>query len=494
MSKLKIGLYVGVDSLGGVVTNNGKIVSFSRYDLASLEEESHVENLSDDVKWEALINKAMRDMNVEAKDVRLSLADRDFIFRFFEMPFMKQSEVQSSLTYEIEKYIPFKLEDLRWDYSYASFPKEKKIDVSFIGIKEDIYQNIQGLFTRLGFNPLSFEPSAVSLARGIKTLKKFSKIKNFALLELTSGEGYLTFFYCDLPVFNRYFNLVRVDGELKTEDVVNPVRLSFQYFEREFHFYKLEHLIVASNSPDDTLVSMLKEDLQCNVHLCCPDDVMPGGGSLESLKALGAADLSASMYKFRPVLRPTFEQLARVKKEIPLNRTMLLSLLAIGLVVYTGIYFWTENNVKQLQGVLQNKMMEVVMPEAIKPVGWDGAQNMIDGKRDELKTISGIKSAYHPITPFLQKMIRTKDESFIQEGIWLESFDLHDNAGMWQGSLSGKAFFDDERKERTAIDEFVYKFRQDSVLRGYFPQVELVSASCIVDGEFNLMDFKVELR
>ena len=173
MGKTKVGLYLGVDSLGGVVISNGKVIASARYTLSSLEEESHVENLSDEVKWEALINKCMREMNVETKEIYLSMADRDFIFRFFEMPLMKRHEIQSSVTYEIEKYIPFKLEDLRWDYSTIKFPKEKKMDVAFLGLKEDIYQNIQGLFTRLGFNPVVFEPSAVSLARTLKTIKKF---------------------------------------------------------------------------------------------------------------------------------------------------------------------------------------------------------------------------------------------------------------------------------------------------------------------------------
>ena len=258
MGKPKVGLYMGVDSIGGVSTVNGKVDSFARYSLSSLEEESHVENLSDEVKWEALINKITREINADVKDLYLSLADRDFIFRFFDMPLMKRSEIQSSLTYEIEKYIPFKLEELRWDYSYVVLPKEKKMNVSFIGIKEDIYQNIQGLFTRLGFNPLTFEPSAISLARGLKSVKKFAKIKNFALLDLTGTEGCLTFFHNDLPVFNRYFTIPKETEREKVDDIVNPVRLSFQYFDREFSLYRVNQLIVMNETPDETLMGVLK--------------------------------------------------------------------------------------------------------------------------------------------------------------------------------------------------------------------------------------------
>ena len=49
MAKNKVGLYVGVDSLGGVVFSGTKVLSSFTYNLASLEEEARVENLSDEV-------------------------------------------------------------------------------------------------------------------------------------------------------------------------------------------------------------------------------------------------------------------------------------------------------------------------------------------------------------------------------------------------------------------------------------------------------------
>jgi hypothetical protein len=494
MPKAKVGLYVGVDSLGGVVLQNGKIVSSVRYDLASLEEESHVENLSDDVKWEALINKAIRDMNVDTKDVSLSLADRDFIFRFFDMPLMKKADVQSSLTYEIEKYIPFKLEELRWDYGYVPFPKEKKIDVSFIGVKEDIFQNIQGLFTRLGFNPILFEPSAVSLARAIKTVKKFSKVKSFALLDLTGGEGYLTFFHYDLPVFNRYFPLVRKNGALKPEEVVNPVRLSFQYFEREFNFYKLENLIVMSPEPDDALLNMLKEDLQVSVSICCPEDIAPRGGSLEVVKALGAMNFAPSSYKFKPILRPTFEQLARAKREAPLNRTMILSSVGICLAAYASVFMFTENKLSIEQNSLSLIQGEVKLPEAISSVGWAGAQNFINSKKSEAKEIEALKTEYTTIASFLEKMVRSKQDSFVPEGIWLNSIALTRGGNKWAGSLSGYAFYADERREREAVDAFVYKFKKDPTIRSYFSDTQLTNSVRAKEGDFSVMNFSVVLQ
>jgi hypothetical protein len=493
MGKIKVGLYLGVDSLGGVVISNGKVISSARYTLASLEEESHVENLSDEVKWEALINKCMREMNVEIKDFYLSMADRDFIFRFFEMPLMKRHEIQSSVTYEIEKYIPFKLEELRWDYSTIKFPKEKKTDVSFLGLKEDIYQNIQGLFTRLGLNPVAFEPSAVSLARTLKTLKKFAKIKNFALLDLTGGEGYLTFFHYDLPVFNRYFTIqVAKDSIPKLEEVVNPVRLSFQYFRREFSFYKLDQLIIVSNTPDGQLVTMLKEELQTDVQICCPDDFIAGGNGIESLKAMGVADAENSAYKFKPLLSPTAERIERAKVEVPLNRGMLLGVAALCALVYTASFFYNEQYVAQKNVELTAKQRELVVPAGLKS-GWSNVEKEIAEHRANIGKIKVIKDGYTPIGFFMEKLIRTPEEQLVPEGLWLGVLGVQQQDGKWNGTLEGKVYLDDARKEREMMDGFVYSLGRDAVMRKVFTSIELVSSSRGKDVEFQTTNFNVTL-
>jgi len=494
MGKIKVGLYLGVDSLGGVAISNGKVISSSRYALSSLEEEAHVENLSDEVKWEALINKCMREMNVDTKDIYLSMADRDFIFRFFEMPLMKRHEIQSSVTYEIEKYIPFKLEELRWDYSIIKFPKEKKMDVSFLGLKEDVYQNIQGLFTRLGFNPVLFEPSAVSLARTLKTLKKFAKAKNFALLDLTGGEGYLTFFHHDLPVFNRYFSIPAIKDEApKLEELVNPIRLSFQYFRREFSFYKLEQLNIMSNTADEQLVNMLKEELQTDVQICCPDDFMASGNGLENLKAMGVADAEGSAYKFKPFLSPTAERIERSKVEVPLNRAMLMSIAALGIVVYAAFFFLTEQYLGKKNNELALKRQELMTPAGLK-VGWDGVDVEVASRRADIAKINIIKKNYEPIGPFMEKLMRADSDPLVPDGLWLESLSAQQSDGKWSGAFSGKIFFDDARKERETLDVFVYRLGRDAVVRKIFSSIELVSSTRVKAQEFDVTSFDMTLR
>ena len=76
MALERIGLYVGTSSIGAVSVQGRKLVSSVKFDLSSLEEETKVETLSEEIKWEALINKTMRDIGSDSKNIVVSLADR----------------------------------------------------------------------------------------------------------------------------------------------------------------------------------------------------------------------------------------------------------------------------------------------------------------------------------------------------------------------------------------------------------------------------------
>jgi hypothetical protein len=48
MSKKKIGIYLGLNSIGAVAMEGKKVLSAVKYDLSSVEEEAKVENLNEE--------------------------------------------------------------------------------------------------------------------------------------------------------------------------------------------------------------------------------------------------------------------------------------------------------------------------------------------------------------------------------------------------------------------------------------------------------------
>jgi len=224
-----VGLYIGVSSIGLAVAGAKSLVNLTQYNFSD-SKDSNQAIVDEDVQLEALINKALREVGAEGDQIHLSLADRDFIFRSLDMPLMRKSEIESSLVYEVEKFIPFKMDELEWTYASQRFVKDKRTAVSFVGIRQSNLERVRDILKRMGLKTAHIEPSSLSLARIIRASKRFPKLKDYGLLDLTEAEAHLTFFQSDLPAFNRYLTIPKKEDLFDSAKFSESVDFSFQYF------------------------------------------------------------------------------------------------------------------------------------------------------------------------------------------------------------------------------------------------------------------------
>lgn len=491
MSKRQVGLYLGVKSLAAVMVEKKKLVSLAKFDLSSLEEEAKLENLNEEVKWEALINKALREIEAKEEDIYLSIADRDFIFRFLEMPSMSKKEIPLSLIYEIEKYIPFKIEELRWDYGCARVSGKKMINVSFVGIRESNLKKIQDFFSHLDLHVCSYEPAAMSLVRVLKSLKSFSKLKNFAVLDFTEHEGYLTYFYHNLPVFNRYFIIPKKEEIVDLDKFIEPIRLSFQYLKREFSAYAVDKIIVAANSPDENLVHLLKEELQTEVELVTASFFTGKDDStVESLKALGSAGINYYPYKFKPILRTTEEQIGSVKK-FPLRVKRLSFLLGVGFLAFISCFVFTMNKLFIVESEVKEVKKATVIPVSLEGLSWEEIRKAIGKKETKSKDLNKLIASLKKISPLLEKFA-----SLLPQGAWFDRLDLsYDiNGNKCSSILSGCIFLGDEYVEKVEINKFVSRLKDDELVATHFLNIKLAHTKKVKIEDYGLTSFVVDLE
>ena len=84
----------------------------------------------------AFMQKAIRDSRLDTRDVVVALPPKDLIIRFFEMPNIPRSEVLAGINFEMKKYIPFKIEELAYDFQYRVKQKANIIEVILCGIRQ----------------------------------------------------------------------------------------------------------------------------------------------------------------------------------------------------------------------------------------------------------------------------------------------------------------------------------------------------------------------
>lgn len=493
MGKKKIGLYLGLNSIGAVAMEGKKVLSSVKYDLSSVEEEAKVESLNEEIRWQALINKILREIGSEEKEVYVSLADKDFIFRSLEMPLMSKKNIDSSLIFEIEKYIPFKIEELMWDYSFTRYPKEKKLNISFVGIRETNIYKVQEMFSHLNLVTVTIEPSSLSLVKVLKASKQYSQIKNFALLDVTDSESYLTFFNEDLPVFSQYITVAKKGPALDTDKFLESVRVSYQYFKREFRTYELEKFLLISNRKDDAINASLSEELQVNVEAVSPYDLANiSQAEPETLKALGAVSFD-SPYKFRPILKKTEEYTEQKVTEeagsVPLKGWLIAGLIGAGLLASLVIAIIFGNEASVLQYKLEKAEKELQRPEQLKGLSWSDVEIALAKKEEETGKLRDLAKDIPKITPTLEKFSALRPK-----GLWFENLEITYQEKKYSATLTGFIFQGDASNERLGVDSFISSLKKDTEIRGIFSTIEMGSLERRAIDEYTVTYFTIKFN
>lgn len=496
MSKKKAGLYLGVSSIGVALKEGKNLLYLSSADLSSIEAKDS-ETLDENLHWQALIRKSFRQTNVENKEVYLTLADRDFIIRSLELPLMNKKEIESSLIYEIEKYIPFKPEELVWDYQYSRIPKEKKVSVSFIGIRKSSLKQTKKILSNIDFQAITIEPACLSLARMLKSRKETKDSENFALLDLTLQEVYLTFFQKDLPVFNRYLNIKEKEGKLDLENFVEAVNFSFQYFRREFKGGKLDKIFIISNLSElDKLSDSLKETLSLDVEKVTPYELTSRQqSSLESLKALGCASRDDYPYKFKPVLKE-FEETkkaeASISNEVAWRGNLIGSVVAASIAVCVLVSLFFSNNLSLAKKEFGRKEKALELPVELQQVGWQKIETMIDKKQNRIQQLKQLKKENVKLASFLRLLI---DKEAIPDKMWLDSIRISKiGEKNYAIEIKGYIYRDDDYQERMGVNDFVANLKLEMSMNSLFEIVEVSSTDREEIRDFTVTQFTINLR
>ncbi|MCK5393721.1 MAG: pilus assembly protein PilM, partial [Candidatus Omnitrophica bacterium] len=436
-----VGLYLGTNSVGAVVVQGKDILSSASYKLSSMENVK-AGLVNEDIRWEALINKTLRDAGAEEEKVYVSLSDRDFIFRALDMPMMRKKDIETSLNYEIEKYIPFKMSELEWDYKCVNVSKEKKAKLSFVGIKENNIRRVKDILASLKVNIVALEPACFSLLRVIKASSKaVSKIKNFAVLDFTDTESYLSFFKNGLLVFNRYISIPKVDNAVDYNKFIESISLSFQYFKREFKVSKLEKFVVITDSLNQGLITSLKGSGQLGVETFSPQDLTNFKNStVENVKALGVVLRNVYTKSYNPVLRTPVaiaEGISGVKEAPPLKKGVLVGLACLGVFFLLILTIFQENKILSKKKEFIQKKASINIHIGLEDLKQKEIESLVKLKGKEIKSLKKDFKSLFRLFGFLEKIGTTK---VLPSGLGFISLELSKVKNKCFGKIRGYIF------------------------------------------------------
>ncbi len=226
----------------------------------------------EDIKFVGNVQKSLREQKVTTTDVVLALSSHDVIFRSFIIPWVSANEVKNIVEFEVRKYIPFKLDEIAYTYFSSIFNEKaiRKIRIYFVAIRHDLLDKYCGLLEQSGLKVSSIEPASLSLLRCLLIKTKSLQDQKLALIEILPGEGKILIIDQGIPQFIRDFTFttnpaaIRTAGdeaELINARIFNEVRISLDYFSRQFTQEKINHLIIIAQNPSPELTKSLQDDL-----------------------------------------------------------------------------------------------------------------------------------------------------------------------------------------------------------------------------------------
>ena len=229
----------------------------------------------------AFLQKAIRDSKLETKDIVLALPPKDLIIRFFEMPNIPMAEVVAGINFEMKKYIPFKVEELVFDFQYRIKPKTKILEVLLCGIRQDSLGRYLRLFKQLQLDVKACEPGLFSLFRLLVIKNKISSQHSYVILEFNNLEANILIVERSFSYFTRDIKLAssKIPGKPSEEldailfRLINEVRVSLDYYRRQFLRKDVDEMLIISTKEHKGIADSFTKDLGLKVNFISLDDL-----------------------------------------------------------------------------------------------------------------------------------------------------------------------------------------------------------------------------
>lgn len=130
-----------------------------------------------DKNYRDALSKALSKAHASARQSAvISVAGHGAISRYIELPLMHKTELESSMKFEIEKYVPFSLTDVVSDYRVIQEIKDKaKMSVLIAAAKNDLIQKKTALATEVNLNLRVVDLDCLALANFFTEIIPISK-------------------------------------------------------------------------------------------------------------------------------------------------------------------------------------------------------------------------------------------------------------------------------------------------------------------------------
>ncbi|MFQ5680609.1 MAG: pilus assembly protein PilM [Candidatus Omnitrophota bacterium] len=515
-----IGIYFSDNFVNIVEQQDGKVFNFVKAPcvLDSIQD-ANGQTVVEETRIVNLIKSELLKNNIITRDVVLALLNKEVIVRFFDIPLVSQSEIESTVGFEIKKYIPFKLDKLVFDFQVKVDKKAKKINILFVGIKTETLDKYISVLEQAELKIVAIEPAFISTLRVLKLANKIDAKGASAVVDIHDhlDRGDITIVDNLYPRFSRDLNLnAPREGQDADEGprkdmlpkLINEIKISLDYCRRRqaaARPLKINKLILLSVDDKNEWVEQLHSALEIPVTTVSIQKNISSqkeGFDLELSQAYGVSlrgvvgfPLNIDLFSRANLSAEEDDYSDEVSVMRRLNSQLDRNFLAGNIIVFFVLIFAVHLFGLRQSMVYNDKLKSLKInrrPVAALDVNAVSYDKLKEAEKDYAQKISVLSNLDKRRDYFAPKL--SAIAALRPEGLWLTQIDYSQKANdRRELILSGLVYLRDEQKEFSAVNGFLTSLQKNSAFSG-FSGISLLSMSRKKVRKYDLTGFRIRCR
>jgi type IV pilus assembly protein PilM len=177
------------------------------------------------------ISGLFRDTRISNKNVAMGISGHSVIVKKISLPEMSAEELEESIHWEAEQYIPFDIDDVNLDFEILETAKpteEGKMEVILVAVKKDKIEEGTSLVDQAGLTPVVVDLEAFALQNSYEINYEIEPGKNVALIDIGAGVMNINVIQEGVSVFTRD---ISVGGNQYTEALQKELNVDYDQAE-----------------------------------------------------------------------------------------------------------------------------------------------------------------------------------------------------------------------------------------------------------------------
>jgi len=228
-----VGLDIGSSSIKLVELREGK-GGFKLQNLAisPLPPEAIVDGaLMDSVTIINTIRDLVATSKTKIKEVVTSVSGHSVIVKKITLPLMTEAELEESIQWEAERYIPFDINDVNIDFhiSGASAENPEVMDVVLVAAKKDIINDYVSVTMESGLNPVIIDIDSFALENMLAVNYEIEKDETVAIANIGASVTNINILRNNITSFTRD---IFKGGNQITEEIQRQLHIDYEEAEK----------------------------------------------------------------------------------------------------------------------------------------------------------------------------------------------------------------------------------------------------------------------